>query len=318
MLARRRKNNPVFVGESGVGKTAIVEGLALLIHRGQVPEALKNATIYSLDMGALIAGTRYRGDFEERLKAVVDAIEGEEGAILFIDEIHTIIGAGAVSGGAMDASNLLKPSLSAGKLRCIGSTTYKDFRSHFEKDRALLRRFQKIDVDEPSREDAVAILAGLKKTYESFHGVTYLDDAITAAVDLSMRHLHDRRLPDKAIDLIDEAGADQKLGAQPNAPISSSEIQSLIAKIARMPSAEMTLSDRDRLKSLEADLRSAVFGQDDAITEVVSAVKLARAGLGHPEKRLAASCSPVLRASARRRSRVNLPPRWGSSSSVST
>ena len=284
VLARRRKNNPVFVGESGVGKTAIVEGLALLIHRGQVPAALKNATIYSLDMGALIAGTRYRGDFEERLKAVVDAIEGEEGAILFIDEIHTIIGAGAVSGGAMDASNLLKPSLSAGKLRCIGSTTYKDFRSHFEKDRALLRRFQKIDVDEPSREDAVAILAGLKKTYESFHGVTYLDDAITAAVDLSMRHLHDRRLPDKAIDLIDEAGADQKLGPQPKAPISSSEIQSLIAKIARIPSAEMTLSDRDRLKSLEADLRSAVFGQDDAITEVVSAVKLARAGLGHPEK----------------------------------
>jgi ATP-dependent Clp protease ATP-binding subunit ClpA len=284
VLARRRKNNPVFVGESGVGKTAIVEGLALHIHQGKVPDALKQATIYSLDMGALIAGTRYRGDFEERLKAVVDAIEGEEGAILFIDEIHTIIGAGAVSGGAMDASNLLKPSLSSGKLRCIGSTTYKDFRSYFEKDRALLRRFQKIDVDEPSRDDAVAILSGLKKTYESFHGVTYLDDALAAAVDLSMRHLHDRRLPDKAIDLIDEAGADQKLGTTPTAPISSAEIQALIAKIARIPSAEMTISDRDRLKSLEADLRAAVYGQDDAITEVVSAVKLARAGLGHPEK----------------------------------
>ena len=284
VLARRRKNNPVFVGDSGVGKTAIVEGLAKKIVDKQVPKAIKDAVIYSLDMGALIAGTRYRGDFEERLKAVVDAVTAQDDAILFIDEIHTIIGAGAVSGGAMDASNLLKPALSSGKLRCIGSTTFKDYRTHFEKDRALSRRFQKIDVEEPSREDAIAILNGLKPTYEAFHGVSYTEDAIAAAVDLSIRHMHDRRLPDKAIDLLDEAGADLKVAEADPMSVTESEIQSLLSRIARIPPQEMTRDDRSRLQALDADLKKVVFGQDSAIEQLVAAVNLSRAGLAKPEK----------------------------------
>ena len=285
VLARRRKNNPIFVGESGVGKTAIVEGLARRIVDGQVPPALEEAVIYSLDMGALIAGTRYRGDFEDRLKAVVKAVEAIEHSILFIDEIHTIIGAGAVSGGAMDASNLLKPSLSAGRIRVIGSTTFRDFRQYFEKDRALARRFQKIDVDEPSIDECVEILQGLRSTYEEFHGVTYTDDALDAAVALSARHLHDRKLPDKAIDLIDEAGAGVKLDAQRSEKtVGAADIEVIISKIAKIPPTDVSDSDRDRLHRLEDDLRAAVFGQDDAITQVVAAVRLARAGLAHPEK----------------------------------
>ena len=285
VLARRRKNNPIFVGDSGVGKTAIVEGLARRIVDGEVPPALSKAVVYSLDMGALIAGTRYRGDFEERLKAVVNAIEEVEHSILFIDEIHTIIGAGAVSGGAMDASNLLKPSLSAGRIRVIGSTTFRDFRQYFEKDRALARRFQKIDVDEPSIDECIEILRGLSKTYEAFHSVTYTDDALVAAVDLSARHLHDRKLPDKAIDLIDEAGAAVKLDPEDKAKVvSETQIEAIISKIAKIPPSDVSDSDRDRLQRLEEDLRQSVFGQDDAIGEVVAAVKLARAGLAHPEK----------------------------------
>ncbi|MFT4702993.1 MAG: ATP-dependent Clp protease ATP-binding subunit ClpA [Bradymonadia bacterium] len=284
VLARRRKNNPIFVGDAGVGKTALAEGLALRIVQGEVPNALKSATIYSLDMGALIAGTRYRGDFEERLKAVVNEIERIDNAVLFIDEIHTIIGAGATSGGAMDASNLLKPSLSAGKLRCMGSTTFKDYRTHFEKDRALSRRFQKITVDEPSRDDAIEILQGLKPTYEEYHSVVYTDDAIEASVDLSMKHLHELRLPDKAIDLMDEAGADMKLQELENPLVTKAEIQALVTRIARIQVQDLTMSERDRLLALEGDLKMAVFGQDSAIQQVVAAVKLARAGLGAPEK----------------------------------
>jgi len=279
ILARRRKNNPIFVGDSGVGKTALVEGLARKIVDGEVPAILSDATIYSLDMGALLAGTRYRGDFEERLKAVVDAIEEKSGAILFIDEIHTIIGAGATSGGAMDASNLLKPSLSAGTLRCIGSTTFKDYRQHFEKDRALSRRFQKVDIDEPTIDQCYAILEGLRPTYEAFHGVTYVDGAIQAAVDLSARHLHDRKLPDKAIDLIDEAGAVAKLRLDGDKRVDADAIQALIAKVAKVPPAKVHETDRDRLARLGDDLRLAVFGQNAAIEQVVAAVKLARAGL---------------------------------------
>ena len=285
VLARRRKNNPIFVGDSGVGKTAIVEGLARRIVDGDVPPALETAVIYSLDMGSLIAGTKYRGDFEERLKAVINAIEAVEDSILFIDEIHTIIGAGAVSGGAMDASNLLKPSLSAGRIRVIGSTTFRDFRQYFEKDRALARRFQKIDVDEPSIDECVEILRGLKTTYEEFHSVTYTDDALRAAVDLSARHLHDRKLPDKAIDLIDEAGAAVKLDADDKKKVvRDTEIEEIISKIAKIPPTDVSDSDRHRLQRLEEDLRETVFGQDEAIGQVVAAVKLARAGLAHPEK----------------------------------
>lgn len=286
VLARRRKNNPLFVGDSGVGKTAMAEGLARRIVDGEVPEAVKEMEIYSLDMGTLIAGTRYRGDFEARLKSVVQAIKKRPGAVLFIDEIHTLVGAGAVSGGAMDASNLLKPALNSGELRCIGSTTYKEFRNYFEKDRALARRFQKIDVEEPNREDAIAILEGLKQTYEEYHGVTYTEDAIEAAVDLSTKHLHERRLPDKAIDLIDEAGAMVKLNPEMENEIGEPIIEKVISNIARIPSKDVTLSDKERLAKLEADLKDVVFGQDDAIMEVVSAVKLARAGLNLPEKPL--------------------------------
>lgn len=286
VLARRRKNNPLFVGDSGVGKTAMAEGLARKIVDGDVPDSVKNMEIFSLDMGTLIAGTRYRGDFEARLKAVVNAIKKRQGAVLFIDEIHTLVGAGAVSGGAMDASNMLKPALNSGELRCIGSTTFKEFRNYFEKDRALARRFQKIDIMEPSRNDAVLILKGLQKTYEEFHGVTYSEDAVEAAVDLSMKYLHERRLPDKAIDLIDEAGALVKLDPKLEKHVDAVLIERVVSRMARIPSQDVTLSDRDRLAKLESDLKGVVFGQDDAIHEVVSAVKLARAGLNAPEKPL--------------------------------
>ncbi len=286
VLSRRRKNNPLLVGDPGVGKTAIAEGIARRIVNEDVPAVLLDATIYSLDMGALLAGTRYRGDFEERLKAVVTKLQETDGAVLFIDEIHTIIGAGATSGGAMDASNLLKPALQSGKLRCMGSTTYKEYRQHFEKDRALSRRFLKIDVSEPSADDAVKILQGLKSYFEEFHDVKYTPAAIQGAVDLSVRHITDRKLPDKAIDIIDEAGARTKLvdEAKRNKKIGIKEIESVIAKIARIPPKSISRDDEKALKSLPMDLKRMVFGQDDAIDRVASAVKLARAGLREPNK----------------------------------
>ena len=286
VLSRRRKNNPLLVGDPGVGKTAIAEGIARRIVNDKVPEVLKDAVIYSLDMGALLAGTRYRGDFEERLKAVVTQLQDTPGAVLFIDEIHTIIGAGATSGGAMDASNLLKPALQSGELRCMGSTTYKEYRQHFEKDRALSRRFLKIDVSEPTAEDAVKILQGLKSYFEEFHDVTYTPAAIQGAVDLSVRHITDRKLPDKAIDIIDEAGARTRLvvEADRKKKIGIKEIESVIAKIARIPPKSISRDDEKALKSLPMDLKRMVFGQDDAIDKVASAVKLARAGLREPNK----------------------------------
>ncbi|KEP71025.1 ATP-dependent Clp protease ATP-binding subunit ClpA [Thioclava sp. BHET1] len=286
VLCRRRKNNPLLVGDPGVGKTAIAEGLALKITRGETPEILSKSTIYSLDMGALLAGTRYRGDFEERLKAVVKELEDHEDAILFIDEIHTVIGAGATSGGAMDASNLLKPALAGGKLRTMGSTTYKEFRQHFEKDRALSRRFQKIDVNEPSVPDSIKILMGLKPYFEKHHDIRYTNEAIKTAVELSARYVHDRKLPDKAIDVIDEAGAAQHLLAESKKrkTIGPKEIESVVAKIARIPAKSVTKSDAEVLKDLEKTLKRVVFGQDKAIEALASAIKLARAGLREPEK----------------------------------
>lgn len=286
VLCRRTKNNPLYVGDPGVGKTAIAEGLALHITEGNVPEVLKDATIFALDMGALLAGTRYRGDFEERLKAVIAAIKKHDNAILFIDEIHTVIGAGASSGGAMDASNLLKPSLAQGELRCIGSTTYKEYRNHFEKDRALVRRFQKIDVKEPSAADTVKILRGLRKYYEEHHGITYTDAAIKAAVDLSIRYINDRKLPDKAIDVLDESGAAQKLRPENKRKkiIDVPEIEDIVAKIARIPARTISSDDRQVLENLERDLKTMVFGQDEAIKTLSSAIKLSRAGLREPEK----------------------------------
>ena len=286
VLCRRRKNNPLLVGDPGVGKTAIAEGLAKKIVEGQTPEVLSGSTIYSLDMGALLAGTRYRGDFEERLKAVVTELEDHEDAILFIDEIHTVIGAGATSGGAMDASNLLKPALQGGKLRCMGSTTYKEFRQHFEKDRALSRRFQKIDVSEPSVEDAVKILQGLKPYFEEHHEIRYTADAIKTAVELSARYINDRKLPDKAIDVIDEAGAAQHVVAESKRrkTIGAKEIESVVAKIARIPPKNVSKDDAEVLKDLEASLKRVVFGQDAAIEALSSAIKLSRAGLREPEK----------------------------------
>lgn len=286
VLCRRTKNNPLFVGSSGVGKTALAEGLALNIVEGNVPEVLKNTTIYSLDMGALLAGTRYRGDFEERLKAVVNELEEHADAVLFIDEIHTVIGAGATSGGAMDASNLLKPALAAGNLRCMGSTTYKEFRSHFEKDRALLRRFQKIDVLEPSKDDAIKIMMGLKPYYEKYHGVKYSNDAIKAAVDLSSRHINDRKLPDKAIDVIDEVGAAQMLlpKGKRKVKINVKDVENVIATIARIPPKSVSQDDKRVMKNLSKDLKHVVFGQDDAIEALASSIKLARAGLRDPNK----------------------------------
>ncbi len=286
VLCRRRKNNPLLVGDPGVGKTAIAEGLALKITRGETPEVLKGSTIFSLDMGALLAGTRYRGDFEERLKAVVKELEDHPDAILFIDEIHTVIGAGATSGGAMDASNLLKPALQGGKLRCMGSTTYKEFRQHFEKDRALSRRFQKIDVNEPTVDDTVKILMGLKPYFEKHHDLRYTHDAIKSAVELSARYIHDRKLPDKAIDVIDEAGAAQHLVSESKRrkTIGPKEIEAVVAKIARIPPKNVSKDDAEVLKDLERTLKRVVFGQDAAITALSSAIKLARAGLREPEK----------------------------------
>ncbi|HTI03344.1 MAG TPA: ATP-dependent Clp protease ATP-binding subunit ClpA, partial [Acidisoma sp.] len=286
ILCRRTKNNPLYVGDPGVGKTAIAEGLAKRIVEGDVPEVLAKSTIFSLDMGALLAGTRYRGDFEERLKAVVTELENQPGAVLFIDEIHTVIGAGATSGGAMDASNLLKPALAAGTLRCIGSTTYKEFRNYFEKDRALVRRFQKIDVPEPSSDDAVRILRGLKTVYEKHHKVRYTDEAIRAAVDLSAKYIHDRKLPDKAIDVIDESGAAQMLVAESKRKktIGIKEIETTIATMARIPPKSVSKDDAEVLKHLEQTLKRVVFGQDKAIESLSASIKLARAGLREPEK----------------------------------
>ena len=286
VLCRRSKNNPLYVGDPGVGKTAIAEGLAKRIIEADVPEVLRDATIFALDMGTLLAGTRYRGDFEERLKQVVKELEDYPGAILFIDEIHTVIGAGATSGGAMDASNLLKPALSSGAIRCIGSTTYKEFRQFFEKDRALVRRFQKIDVNEPTVEDAIAIMKGLKPYFEDFHKVRYTNEAIKAAVELSSRYINDRKLPDKAIDVIDETGASQMLLplSKRKKTISIREIEATIATMARIPPKTVSADDEKVLAGLENELKRVVYGQDTAITALASAIKLARAGLREPEK----------------------------------
>jgi ATP-dependent Clp protease ATP-binding subunit ClpA len=286
ILCRRSKNNPLYVGDPGVGKTAIAEGLARRIVHGEVPEVLKGATIFALDMGSLLAGTRYRGDFEERLKAVVSELEATEGAVLFIDEIHTVIGAGATSGGAMDASNLLKPALASGSLRCIGSTTYKEYRNYFEKDRALVRRFQKIDVNEPTVEDAIKILQGIKTYYEKHHRVSYTNDAIRSAVELSAKYIGDRKLPDKAIDIIDEVGAAQMLLPENKRKkkISVKDVEAVVAKIARIPPKSVSRDDKETLLNLERDLKTMVFGQNKAIDALVSAIKLARAGLREPEK----------------------------------
>jgi ATP-dependent Clp protease ATP-binding subunit ClpA len=286
ILCRRTKNNPLYVGDPGVGKTAIAEGLAKRIVEGDVPEVLAKSTIYALDMGALLAGTRYRGDFEERLKAVVNELEAQQAAILFIDEIHTVIGAGATSGGAMDASNLLKPALASGNLRCIGSTTYKEFRNYFEKDRALVRRFQKIDVNEPSIEDAVKIMRGLKANYEKHHRVRYTEEAIRASVELSAKYIHDRKLPDKAIDVIDEVGASRMLLPENKRrkTVTLRDVEEIVAKIARIPPKSVSADDKETLRNLERDLKSMVFGQDRAIEALAAAIKLARAGLREPEK----------------------------------
>jgi len=312
VLARRRKNNPLFLGDAGVGKTAIVEGLARRIELGEAPEALKGATIYALDMGAMVAGTRYRGDFEERFKAVLKALGEKENAIVFIDELHTIVGAGAASGGAMDASNLIKPALANGKLRCIGTTTHKEYRSYIEKDRALARRFQSIEVEEPSIPETIKVLKGLRPKYEEFHGVKYTDKALRVAAELSSRYLHDRRLPDKAIDLIDEAGAalkikeltnptptkgstraraaakamamEGKAGKKRPRVVSSREIESVLATMARIPPKRVASDDRERLQGLEGDLKGKIFGQDRAVERVAQAIKMNRAGLGLPQR----------------------------------
>ena len=286
VLCRRRKNNPLYVGEAGVGKTALAEGLAKRIVEGEVPDVLLDAVIYSLDLGALVAGTKYRGDFEKRLKSVLASIKKIPGAILFVDEIHTIIGAGSASGGTMDASNLIKPALASGELRCIGSTTFQEYRGIFEKDRALARRFQKIDIVEPTVGEAYQILQGLKPKYEAHHGVTYADDALQAAVDLSVKHIGDRLLPDKAIDVIDEAGARQRLLPQETRKelIDVEEIETIVAKMARIPAKQVSSSDKDVLQHLERNLKMVIFGQDPAIETLASSIKLARSGLANPEK----------------------------------
>jgi ATP-dependent Clp protease ATP-binding subunit ClpA len=286
VLCRRRKNNPLFVGEAGVGKTALAEGLAKKVVDGEVPEVLANSTIYALDLGALVAGTKYRGDFEKRIKAVLKQLKREEGAILFIDEIHTIIGAGSASGGVMDASNLIKPMLASGELKCIGSTTYQEYRGIFEKDRALARRFQKIDVPEPSVPETVQILEGLKPRYEEYHQVKYTKQALKGAAELSSRYINDRHLPDKAIDVIDEAGATIQLmpPSKRKKTVGLHDIEAIVAKMARIPPKQVTTSDRDALKSLDVDLKQVIFGQDEAIDTLSAAIKLSRSGLGNEQK----------------------------------
>src|SRR5712691_1266970 len=287
VLCRRRKNNPIYVGESGVGKTAMAEGLALKIHRGEIPDVLKDTEVYALDMGALLAGTKYRGQFEQRLKAVIKTLQAKPGVILFIDEIHTIVRAGAVEGGTMDASNILKPALASGELRCIGSTTYPEYKASFERDKALARRFQKIEISEPTIADTVQILQGLKRYYEEHHSVTYSDDAITAAAELSAKHITDRFLPDKAIDVIDEVGAAVKLlsaDERPSKEITAHDIELVVASMAKIPPRTVSHSDKERLQNLEQELQAVLYGQDHAIAQVVRAIKLARSGLGTPTK----------------------------------
>jgi ATP-dependent Clp protease ATP-binding subunit ClpA len=286
ILCRRRKNNPVYVGEPGVGKTAIAEGLALKIHLGEVPEVLRSATVYALDMGAVLAGTKYRGEFEQRFKGVITALQKIPGSILFIDEIHTIVGAGAVSGGSMDASNILKPALASGELRCIGSTTYSEYKASFERDRALARRFQKIEVSETSVEETVGILNGLKSYYEEYHGVKYSPDAIRVAAEMSAKYMHDRFLPDKAIDVLDEAGAALKLKATSakTKTVRTRDIETVVARMAKVPAKTVVSSEKVRLGELEGKLKGVIFGQDHAIEQVVRAIKLSRSGLGQPEK----------------------------------
>ncbi len=287
ILCRRRKNNPIYVGEPGVGKTAIAEGLALKIQRGEVPKQLLGAEVYALDMGSLVAGTKFRGEFEERLKGVLKALKAKPGVILFIDEIHTIVKAGSVEGGSMDASNLLKPALASGELRCIGSTTHSEYKSAFEKDKALARRFQKIDVTEPSIADTIKILKGLQGHYEEFHGVTYTDDAIIAAAELAGKHINDRFLPDKAIDVIDEVGATVKLldeELRPKRIVTSEDVETTVARMAKIPPKTVTGSDKDRLRNLESELKKFIYGQDHAIEQLVNAIKVSRSGLGSPTK----------------------------------
>lgn len=287
VLCRRQKNNPVFVGDPGVGKTALAEGLALMIHRGKVPAALRNARIYALDMGALLAGTRFRGDFEQRLKGVLAGLQRQPNGILFIDEIHTLVGAGAASGGSLDASNILKPALQSGELRCIGATTYQDYKNYFERDRALARRFQKIEIAEPTVDETVEILKGLKRHYERHHGVTYTRDALRAAAELAAKHINDRHLPDKAIDVIDEAGAKLQVegsAGQKRRVVRAKDIEQIVAAMAKIPPRSVSVSDRERLQTLGRDLKLSVFGQDEAIDTVASAIKLSRAGLGQPDR----------------------------------
>src|SRR5882757_711595 len=286
ILCRRRKNNPLYVGEAGVGKTALVEGLARLIVEGKVPEVLSDCTIFALDMGALIAGTKYRGDFEKRLKGVITELKKQPGAILFIDEIHTVIGAGAASGGVMDASNLIKPVLTNGEIRCIGSTTYQEYRGIFEKDHALARRFQKIDVVEPSVAETVEILMGLKPRFEEHHGITYANDALKAAAELAARHINERHLPDKAIDVVDEAGARQRLKpiAEREPVVEVRHIEDIVARMARIPPKSVSTSDREVLRNLERNLKLVIFGQDKAIESLASSIKMARSGLGDQRK----------------------------------
>ena len=283
ILARRRKNNPLFIGEPGVGKTALVEGLAQRIQKGEVPEMLKGCKIYSLDMGSLLAGTRFRGDFEERFKAVINILEGDDKALLFIDEIHTVIGAGATSGGQMDASNMLKPALQKGKLRCLGSTTFKEYRQSIENDRALARRFQAVQITEPSLDETILILKGLKPGYEKHHGVSYTDDSLEAAAKLSKKHIRDRFLPDSAVDVMDEAGAEIQLDPKRKI-VDIPVVEGTIARMAKVPAKSVSASEQKQLQNLDERLKSVIFGQDDAIDKVASAVKLSRAGLGHPDK----------------------------------
>ena len=290
ILCRRRKNNPLFVGDAGVGKTALAEGLALHIVEGRVPEILRESTVYSLDLGALVAGTKYRGDFEKRLKGVLGELAEQEGSILFIDEIHTVIGAGAASGGVMDASNLIKPALASGELKCIGSTTYQEFRGIFEKDRALARRFQKIDIVEPTVEETVAILDGLKRRFEAHHDVKFPKRTLRAAAELGARYINDRHLPDKAIDIIDEAGAEMRLRpvAKRRKTVSVEDVEQIVARMARIPPKQVSHSDRDALRTLERDLNLVIYGQDDAVKSLAQAIKMARSGLAHPERPIGA------------------------------